>query len=341
MNNNHSLMCAMNHHQLIFWNTHEHTDEERLHHLSPHSKTLLVKAFLSVLWISTWDRAGNLLGEGEKPIQGLSIRAAASNLAALFWEHIGTIPLHIQDQTKLHPLLKALLQACDKVDPPPNCQKALTPKFLWHLFAFSSDHHLWANAYEHAVDLIIGSFFYAMRACEYVLPLKPGKTKTLCLHHVTFCDAEKQSIPFTDPLLVNKVMYTTITFEDQKNSNKMDQQSQKRTQDPILCPCCRLARAVQRIIATVPHWTMDTLLCTIHLNNTTSYLNSTFIQNLLQHTSKQLGGNWEFGFAPHEIGNKSLQSGAAMALFIQDHSTAKIMILGHWSSDAFLDYIHP
>jgi hypothetical protein len=30
-----------------------------------------------------------------------------------------------------------------------------------------------------------------------------------------------------------------------------------------------------------------------------------------------------------------------MALFMKDHSTAKIMILGPWSSDAFLVYIRP
>ena len=30
-----------------------------------------------------------------------------------------------------------------------------------------------------------------------------------------------------------------------------------------------------------------------------------------------------------------------MALFLNDHSTAKIMILGRWSSDAFLVYIRP
>jgi hypothetical protein len=53
------------------------------------------------------------------------------------------------------------------------------------------------------------------------------------------------------------------------------------------------------------------------------------------------GGKMTFGFHPHEIGNRSIRSGAAMALFLKDHSTAKIMILGRWSSDAFLVYIRP
>jgi hypothetical protein len=54
-----------------------------------------------------------------------------------------------------------------------------------------------------------------------------------------------------------------------------------------------------------------------------------------------LGGHRAFGFHPHEIGNKSIRSGAAMALFLANHSPAKIMILGRWSSDAFLVYIRP
>ena len=49
----------------------------------------------------------------------------------------------------------------------------------------------------------------------------------------------------------------------------------------------------------------------------------------------------EFGFAASEIGAKSIRSGAAMALFLSDVPVAKIMILGRWVSDAFLDYIRP
>jgi len=48
-----------------------------------------------------------------------------------------------------------------------------------------------------------------------------------------------------------------------------------------------------------------------------------------------------FGFHPEEIGNRSIRSGAAMALFLNDVSSDKIMILGRWKSKAFLDYIRP
>jgi hypothetical protein len=70
-------------------------------------------------------------------------------------------------------------------------------------------------------------------------------------------------------------------------------------------------------------------------------LSSQFTLELIRHTCAIFGGKTVFGFDPHEIGNRSIRSGAAMALFLKDHSTAKIMILGRWSSNAFLVYIRP
>ena len=48
-----------------------------------------------------------------------------------------------------------------------------------------------------------------------------------------------------------------------------------------------------------------------------------------------------FGYRPAEIGTHSIRSGAAMALFLAQTSVLKIMILGRWSSAAFLRYIRP
>ena len=61
----------------------------------------------------------------------------------------------------------------------------------------------------------------------------------------------------------------------------------------------------------------------------------------MRSTCRIHGGKEKFGFDPEEIGNKNLQSGAAMALFLQNHLSDKIMILGRWKSKAFLDYIQP
>lgn len=121
----------------------------------------------------------------------------------------------------------------------------------------------------------------------------------------------------------------------------MDSRTQRRTGHPILCPCLRWGSAVQRIIQTIPGYNDDTPLCSVRLNEKTLWVSNSFIRDLLRDTCELFGGKAVFGFHPHEIGNKSIRSGAAMSLFLMDHSPAKIMILGRWSSDAFLDYIRP
>ena len=68
---------------------------------------------------------------------------------------------------------------------------------------------------------------------------------------------------------------------------------------------------------------------------------SDFSLAFLRSTCQHFGGEDAFGFTPSEIGNRSLRSGAAMSLFLNNHSTAKIVTLGRWSSDAFLVYVRP
>jgi hypothetical protein len=79
----------------------------------------------------------------------------------------------------------------------------------------------------------------------------------------------------------------------------------------------------------------------VHVNKKNQYITTTFVKNILRTTCRLFGAKTEFGFDPSEIGIKSIRSAAAMSLFLADHSTPKIMILGRWGSDAFLDYIRP
>jgi hypothetical protein len=97
------------------------------------------------------------------------------------------------------------------------------------------------------------------------------------------------------------------------------------------------------VLHTIPNVLTHTLICALYntTNKTTTHIHNEFTLNLLRSTCAMFGGKPTFGFHPHEIGNRSIRSRAAMALFLKDHSTAKIMILGRWSSDAFLVNIRP
>jgi hypothetical protein len=239
--------------------------------------------------------------------------------------------------------VKTLLKAFDNADPPPQRQKAITPKLLRKLYRLlaSGRQNRRVSAYAHTADLILGAFFFAMRSCEYCKTARPGRTKRTRMGCIVFRTLSRRVLRLDDPDLLKIADYVTIVFEDQKNGKKMDARTQRRSGHRYLCPVLRWGSAVQRIIATVPTWTDQTTLCSVALDGQVLEISNVFVRKLLRHTCLLYGGFTTFGFHPHEIGNRSLRSGAAMSLFLMDHSPAKIMILGRWSSDAFLVYIRP
>jgi hypothetical protein len=317
-------------------------DRPLLDHLPAQGRELILRSFFACFSNAAWAQSGDFCGVNQRSVSASTIRNAASNLAAAFRISFRESPLHLAGGSQLLPSLKALFRAYDNLDPPPKRQKAITPRFIRALHKLgSASTVLRANAYDHAVDLIIGAFFFAMRSCKYCIPTTPGHTKTICLRHLRIRDKQLRELPLTHLRLDAVAEYVTVCFEEQKSGVKDDSRSQRRTNNPLICPCWRLGRAVRRVISTVSDWTGDTLLCTVQSRTTSNTINNTFTKRLLRHTCQIYGGHATFGFHPHEIGNRSVRSGAAMALFMKDHSTAKIMILGRWSSDAFLVYIRP
>ena len=99
---------------------------------------------------------------------------------------------------------------------------------------------------------------------------------------------------------------------------------------------------VQRVIRFVRGANADTPLCAIDVKGTRSkFITQDYTLQFMRKVCRFYGGKTRFGFDPEDIGNKSIRSGAAMALFLTDHSSDQIMILGRWKSKAFLVYIRP
>jgi hypothetical protein len=311
--------------------------------LQPPETELIIRAFLSLYRVAEWSPAGAILGKRKSPVVSSTVRDAAGNLAAAFRSHFQRSPVHIEGSTQLLPTIRALLKAFDNADPPPNRQKAITPRLLRKFFQLlaSGKSNKGLTAQAHTADLVIGAFFFAMRSCEYTKTATPGRTKRIRMGGIVFRTRSRRVLLLSDPDLLSLADYVTIVFEDQKNGKKMDARTQRRSGHPVLCPVLRWGSAVRRIIATIPTWTEHTTLCSVALNEQILEISNAFVRKLLRHTCFLFGGFNSFGFHPHEIGNRSIRSGAAMSLFLMDHSPAKIMILGRWSSDAFLVYIRP
>jgi hypothetical protein len=80
---------------------------------------------------------------------------------------------------------------------------------------------------------------------------------------------------------------------------------------------------VQQILCTLPSATGSTAINTIAYKGEPGLITNTYILQILHPTCSSFGGKATFGLDSHEIGNKSIRSGAVMALFINNISTAK------------------
>jgi hypothetical protein len=270
------------------------------------------------------------------------VRKAASHLAQAFRCNLKPSPLHIEGSSQLHPSTRALFQSFDNIDPAAKRQRAITPKLLRGMFRLAGvgipvTHDSPAAI---AAEIAIAAFFFAMRSCECTTTPTPGRTKTIDLLGMTFRDRYKKEVPH-DSADLRQAEYVSYNFVDQKNKEKNDTRSQRRTSDPVLCPVRRSASLVERIRRLVPNHSPTTLMNTLFLNDTILQLSSAFLRTRLRVTCTALGGKPTFGYTATDIGTKSLRSGAAMALFLMNHSTERIMLLGRWKSDAFLVYIRP
>jgi hypothetical protein len=241
----------------------------------------------------------------------------------------------------MHPELREVLKGLEETSPNKKIQKAMTPKLLRYMVHMTATVVV-NDPVDHATDLIVGAFFFAMRSCEYVWSSRKGRTKMITLGGIKFLDSSRQVLDHDDPHLAELAVYVWIRFEYQKNGEKDESRTQRKSSHPLLCPVLRFVRVVQRVRRFVPDISNETPLCSVNsTQHRSDFVSQTFTRSLMKKICKRFGGKETFGFDEDEIGNRSIRSGAAMALFLQNHSSDKIMILGRWKSKAWLDYIRP
>ena len=242
--------------------------------------------------------------------------------------------------------MASLIRAYRNVDPPKQSQKAITPRFLTLLYKHFVDdrgRNEGDSLNAHFVDLYIGMFFFAARACEFCKTRSEGKTKRITMGDLTFRDRNKNTIEINQEEDIERARFVTVRFRDQKNGEKNEKRTQGRTGRRDLDPVIRLAWAVLRIKRRVTDWGATTEMCTIGTRSNQLRISDEVSLELIRSICRIYGGQDHFGFSPKEIGNRSLRSGAAMALALspKNYGETQIMILGRWKSNAFMAYIRP
>mmetsp|Transcript_88827 Transcript_88827/g.173807 ORF Transcript_88827/g.173807 Transcript_88827/m.173807 type:complete len:355 (+) Transcript_88827:2886-3950(+) len=273
-----------------------------------------------------------------------TIRDAISSVASTFRKCGRSSPFHLQngvhDTGSIHPRIRLMIRGYERNDPPPRRQKAVTPAFLLDLVNYARGFSEWAK---HTADLIVGGYFFAMRACEFCRTEKPGRTRRVTLGDIVFRDKDSRVVAHGDPELDEKALFVTICFTDQKNGTKMERRSHRKTGQETLCPVKSWARVVQRVRSQFRTREDDSIpVCAYREGQSAKEIRSSQVLQLIRESCEFHDGENRYGIKASELGTRSIRSGAAMALALQGNtSDQKIMMLGRWKSTAFLHYIRP
>ena len=182
-------------------------------------------------------------------------------------------------------------------------------------------------------QLATGAFFFGMRSCEYRSDRGTRKTRQSTVGNVRFF---KNNIELKVKSS-NFILYAdtvSITFTFQKNKKKMVTVTQPRSGKPI-CPVIVWAKIILRVLSYEGS-SEDTCVNTIRTNKGISYITREEMLTHIRHTVNNMSG---LEFKGEEVGTHSVRSSLAMVLYLSKRPISTIMLLGRWSSDAFLLYI--
>jgi hypothetical protein len=186
-------------------------------------------------------------------------------------------------------------------------------------------------------QLGLAAFFFACRSCEYLKVPQAEKRRTdiLRIRNIRFFKDGKE-LKHNDPNL-EYADCVSITFEWQKKDERMDSVTQLTTGDILLCPV-RLWAAIVKRILRYPGANEDTPVSAVWRNDRIDHITSKELVSAMRDAVVAIGED-KLGFKADEIGTHSIRSGAAMAMYLGECPVYTIMMIGRWSSDAFLRYI--
>jgi len=167
---------------------------------------------------------------------------------------------------------------------------------------------------------------------------QPTRTQQFRLCDITFFHQQQPlslSTFFQNPTLPDLVH---LQIDNQKNG----QQGQIVAHHAITNPCCPVKALAARVFTVLTeNATPDTLICAYWPTPNNLFLHVTNEDIVLAiYTALAPNLSTTHGYLPKLVGSHLLQASGAMALFIQGYDATAIMKIGHWTSTAFMSYIH-
>ena len=301
------------------------SDDIYLDHLSRANRIKIMGAFALAL------REGRFSSKSHGPLVESTVRSAVSYVASTFRENDRPNPTR-DDDGELGRLLSRLFRAFRAKDPEEKQQKALPAIVLLEIAKLQ-----FTETQRAISQLTIGAFFFAMRSCEYVkVPnASTRKTDIVRLRCITF-RRNGTILPHDHPEL-EYADYVSITFENQKKDERFDRVTQHSSGDKTMNPVRQWAAIVKRI-RSYPGADDNTPVSAVWRNNRIEHITSQDIIGAIDIAAESIGYE-NLGVQKGDFGTHSIRSGGAMAMALDGVPVFQIMMIGRWSSDAFLKYI--
>ena len=302
------------------------------HHHDPFLDTLLPPDRLRICGVFLHARRRGDLGGARSARQVIASTAKTTldHVAATFVSSARQDPT-LDTRGHRHEHLRRQVSAYRRVDPPVKHQKAIPPVVF--RYVINNAHHPRAQA---RGQLLAGALFFALRSCEYLfIGWGERKTRVIEVRDIVFT-VGADIIPHSHPYL-HMSEAVTINFGDQKSEIRFELVSQYNNGDPQLNPVRNFASIVKRISSYPgfdPSWPIYTFYDGSRFSKITSH------EMIIEIKFAVTGvGERVLGFTKDDVGAHSPRASLAMLMYLAKEPVYTIMLVGRWSSDAFLAYI--
>ena len=302
-------------------------DDPFLTELSRPDRIRLLGAFAMAL------RERRFSAPSDAPLAESTIRGAIGHVARAFRDNDFSDPRKDEDG-ELGRLLQRQFRAFKNADPNPKQQKVLPASVIPEVQKKKS-----TETQKAIGQLAGGAFFFACRSCEYLKVPQAEKRRTdiLKLRNIRFF-RRGRLLSHSDPKL-DSADCVSITFEFQKKDERNDTVTQRARKHSIFCPVWLWAAVVTRI-RSYPGASDDTPVSAVWKCGRIQHVKSEEMVAALRDAVVAMQARGVcFGFEAEDIGTHSIRSGAAMGMYLGECPVYTIMMIGRWSSDAFLRYI--
>jgi len=307
-----------------------------LEKLTPESRTTIFGAFAAALHRRQFSRPD------EADLASSTVQEAIAKLGEIFRANVGYNPTHVPGSQVLHPSLSRQIKGMKNADPGEKQQKALPVCVYRELHRLANLNGSGILDLDSAIaNIMTLTFFFCIRSCEYSDVQGERRTKILCVRNIRLFNSSNQDI--SDKLTrFEEAVTVSLTFEFQKRDIRNDTISHQRSGDKerVMCPVTAAIILLCRLHSyNLPNMaTGDIPINTVRSGNLYFTIPSSMFLHRIRFTVAQLGPE-KLGFTPEEVGTHSNRSGGAMGMFLAGTPIYTIMLIGRWSSDAFMRYI--